>query len=416
MVKIKAVRRKSPSGVERPEITEAPREADPKSPNSPKSPRSSGYLLWFVASGSIIFLFFSLSYFFSSAQITISPRTEEAAINQSLTASKSSSSSPMPFDLIVIEGVEEKKVEAGERKAVKYPARGLAIIYNDFSESPQLLSVDTRLEGSNGKIYKTEKRVLVPGRKDGKPGALEVGIYAASPGPAYNSAPLDFKIFGFKGTPRYEKIYARSKGNLTGGAEGNLYVIPQSQKAQVLADLQNSLKEKLLSKATEQIPKGFVLFKNAAFLSANDSEVSASGAENPIPLRLKGTLYGFLLDEKKLTKKIAADAVARYDQSEVFIPNLQDLSFSLLSGGDAPWSDMKTIDFTLRGTVKIVWKFDADKFRLELRGRKKKDFNLVLAKYPNVTSASLMLKPFWRLSLPSKPERIKVLVNYPPHL
>ena len=47
--------------------------------------------------------------------------------------------------------------------------------------------------------------------KDGKPGSVEVGIYGSSAGPEYNSIPIDFKIFGFKNTPKYAKIYARSK-------------------------------------------------------------------------------------------------------------------------------------------------------------------------------------------------------------
>lgn len=412
MIKIRTVKKEGPKSPESGRGKETlPPERQGGHETGRKSPR---YLLWLVAFISVVFLFFSLSYVFSSADITITPRTEDVTVNESLTASRDSLSSSMPFDLVVISGEEEKKVEAEEKRAVKLPAKGVAIIYNDFSISSQLLSVDTRLSGSNGKIYKTEKRVVVPGRgKDGKPGRVEVGIYAASPGALYNSGPLDFKILGFKGTPKYEKIYGRSKGNITGGAEGDLYVIPLSSKAKITADLKNSLNQKLLSKATEQIPKGFILFKDAAFLTVNEEEAGSSSKESLIPIRLKGTLYGFLLEENKLTKKIAEDTIERYDDSDVYILNMKDLSFSLSNREDVPFSDMKTINFRLTGAAKIVWKFEADKFALELLNKKKKDFNLVLSGYPNVTSASLTQKPFWRMSLPNRLKQIKVIVNYP---
>src|SRR6185436_19331087 len=92
--------------------------------------------------------------------------------------------------------------------------------YNNYSTASQNLDIDTRLEGSNGKIYKTKTKIVIPGMKDGKTGSVEVKVYASVAGPEYNSAPLDFKIFGFKGTPKYSKFYGRSKGALSGGAKG----------------------------------------------------------------------------------------------------------------------------------------------------------------------------------------------------
>ena len=163
--------------------------------------------LWFIAAVSVIFFLFALSYLFAKATVTVNPKIEDVSLNQNLSASKDGTGDILSFDLVVISGEETKTVTATEQKDVLQKAKGKAILYNNFSASPQLLSIDTRLEGSNGKMYKTEKKTTVPGMKDGKPGSIEVGIYADEAGEGSNSAPLDFKIFGFKGGPKYTQFY-----------------------------------------------------------------------------------------------------------------------------------------------------------------------------------------------------------------
>src|SRR3989344_6062534 len=106
----------------------------------------------------------------------------------------------------IISGEESKVVQDTKTKDVIEKAKGTVLIYNNFSSVPQRLDIDTRLEGSNGKIYKTVKKIVVPGMRSSAPGSVEVGIYAAAGGEEYNSGPLDFTIFGFKGTPKYSKF------------------------------------------------------------------------------------------------------------------------------------------------------------------------------------------------------------------
>lgn len=372
------------------------------------------YGLWLTAFISIIFLFFAFSYMFSKAKITITPKIENITINENLSADKNSSSAPVSFDLVVISGEENDEVEAKDQKLFEIKAKGKVLIYNTFSANSQLLNIDTRLEGSNGKIYKTGKKITVPGMsEDGLPGKIEVGIYGSGAGEEYNSPPLDFKIFGFKNTSKYDKIYARSKGDIIGGVRGNFYTISTEEKESVLGNLKKTLETKLLKKATEQIPKGFILFEDAVFLNTNNENIDVFSKNKIVPINLKGTLYGFLFEEKKLTEKIIQKNIDKYDGSNVFIANLKDLSFSLVNKESISFSDVKNINFTIKGTSKVVWKFDANKFVTDLLDKNKKDFNLILSKYPNVISANLTLSPFWRRSFPSKSKNIEVIVNYP---
>lgn len=421
MIKIKIV--KAPPQrkvVERREefVPPQPRQTPPpREPRTPKEPRrvrrSPRYLLWFVAFLSVVFLFFSLSYTFSSANVSITPKTQAIEVNESFIASKDPTAT-LPFDLVVIDGEETEKIKTSEKKMLEVPSKGTIILYNSFSPAPQTLSIDTRLEGSNGKIYKTVERITIPGMKNGQPGSVEVGIYASGTGPEYDSGPLDFKVFGFKGTNKYEKIYARSKTPNTGGVKGEFYVVSAEQKAQAATNLKSKLEDKLYKKATDQIPDGFILFKDAVFLKINESQNAESySKESSVPVTLSGTLYGFLFEEGKLTKKLAESVIEKYDGSPVSIYNLKDLSFVLANKETLSFADAKEISFTLSGDSKIVWKFDEEKFRRALVNKQKKDFNGVLSAYPNVASADLFLRPFWRMSFPKEPGDIVITVNYP---
>ena len=320
---------------------------------------------------------------------------------------------------MIISGEEEKIVQTTGIKDVSEKARGVVLIYNNFSSAPQRLDIDTRLEGSNGKIYKTEKQVVVPGMKDKVPQSVEVGVYAVNAGEEYNSDPLDFTIFGFKGTSKYSKFYARSKGEIAGGFKGKASVISDTEKSSAVNDLKTALQAKLFKKATEQIPNGFVLFKDAIFIKMDENSVDvASFKENMLPVKLKGTLYGFLFNEDKLAKKIAEQNINGYDGSAVYVSNIRDLNFSLpaqagLSDKDKiMFENVSNIIFNLSGSAKVVWKINDSKLVADLLGKSKDDFNQVLLQHPNIDSADLVISPFWKSSIPGKTKDIKVIVNY----
>src|SRR3989344_737023 len=338
------------------------------------------YGIWLLAGACLIFLFFALSFLFSKATVTINPKMQNSTLDENLSASKDSTLSDLSFDLVSLEGEEEKVIQVSQTKEVAERARGTAILYNAFSPSPQRLDIDTRLEGSNGKIYKTTAQLIVPGvKKDGTPGSVEVKIYAAEAGPSYNSPPLDFKIFGFKGTSKYSKFYGRSKGEITGGFKGRSPVLTDTEKSSLENELKGVLREKLSKKARDQIPAGFILFENASGLNVHDITAEPLPGEASALFSLKATFYDFLLNEKKLTDKIARDFIEDYDGSEVYISNIKSLTFTLPAQAGLPdqenisFKDVKNINFNLSDTAQIVWKFDAEKLRSELLGKSKKE-------------------------------------------
>jgi hypothetical protein len=391
---------------------------DFKQEYSNKSKKTPKYMLWFVAVVSALFLFFALSYSFSKVVVTLNPKIKETALNQNISSSLTGTdeNDAAPFDLVAISGEENRTIPTTFQKDVLKKAEGVIVIYNTFNSSSQKLSIDTRLSGSNGKIYKTKSQIVVPGKsKDGKPGSIEVLIYADEPGESYNSGPIDFKIMGFKGTPRYEKFYGRSKGPISGGFKGKMGDISETEKAGVINNMKEVLSDKLLKKATSQIPSGFILFKDAVFLDVDSDNVnfSSSSDDNTLSMKMKGTLYGILLSEEKLTKKIVSENITNYDGIPVYIPNIKNLTFTLLNKDNPIFSDVKKIDFNLKGSIKIAWKVDTDKLSSDLLGKPKKDFTKILLAYPNINSADLSISPVWKMSIPDKSDNVKIIVNYP---
>src|SRR3989344_1485335 len=154
--------------------------------------RGSRYMLWSVAVFSVALLITALSFMWGNAKVEVYPRTEVLTLNDNFTANKTVSGG-LGFELVVMHGEESRTLEATEEKELSQRAEGTVVIFNDYSTAAQRLDIDTRLNGSNDKLYKTKKQVSVPGRKaDGTPGMAEADIYAAEAGEDYNRGPLAF--------------------------------------------------------------------------------------------------------------------------------------------------------------------------------------------------------------------------------
>ena len=379
------------------------------------SKENKSHSLWFLALVSIVFLTFALSLFFSSAKVVIYPKEKELLLDTSFTAIKDGTNgSDLDFDTVSLAGEDSKNVATTTLEDSMVSATGKAIIYNSFSTTIQKLAINTRLEGSNGKIYKTKQATIVPGMsKDKIPGSIEVDIYGADAGIEYNSAPLDFKIIGFKGGPKYEKIYGRSKGDIIGGFKGKIPVLTEEEKMQLQNELVASLKNKLSKKVSDQLPTGFLLFKDGVFFDIDPTPDFVIGENNTVSMSMKGTINCILFNEKYLTKFIAQNSLHDYQGEEVYISNIQNLIFNLTNKDSISVINSKNIDFSLKGNAKIVWKVDVDSIKSKFIGLDKKSFNNVLSKYPNIGSADLILRPLWISSLPEKEKKISISVQYP---
>ena len=289
--------------------------------NTPK------FTIWIIALISIIFLLFALSSLFSGATVTISPKSVNLTLSNSFDAFKNPTNDNLSFEVMVIEREKEKLTPITDTKVVERKATGRVIIYNTFDNNPQKLLIDTRLESPDGRIYKTDSPITVPGMKivndQSIPGSVEVGIYADEPGSEYNIGLSDFTIIGFKGSSKYEKFYGRSKTEVKGGLVGNINFINEEKAKQTQLEIRDILQKELLNQAKAQIPDGFVSYNNAIFLNFNDSDNSFFESENnSITIKESGSIQVILFNEAELSKTIARNTIDNFDESDVFIPDI----------------------------------------------------------------------------------------------
>lgn len=366
--------------------------------------------LWFVSIISMVFLFFALSFLFSGATVNIVPKSAEKELSATFGAVSNAPSALLPFDIMVLSDEESKIVKGGEPEDVSIKATGRIILYNKTTTS-QVLSEDTRLEGSNGKMYLLRERVTIPKGSGSAAGSIEAAIYASVAGEAYNSSPLDFKILGFKGTAKYTQIYGRSKGDISGGLVGKHSVISEEEKVKGEAELKQALLSKLVAKAREQIPVGVVLFDDAGMLKVDETTQVSGEGEGETTLKMKGTLTAFLFDEEKLSKKIAETVVEKYDGSPIKVENILGLKFSLINSTTDDAGEINNITFRLSGPAKVVWLIDKDKFKENILGKSKGEFPGILKNWKSVDSAVLHLTPLWKMSIPGKSDDIEIIVD-----
>lgn len=378
-------------------------------------------VLMFVVLGFV--LSFLYGVFFYDAIVEITPKSAEVAMQERDFVAGSGASSTIPFHLMTISGEESTELAATGEKNVSTKASGKIVIYNDFNTQNQRLIKNTRFQAPDGKIYRINESIDVPGQKtvDGKlvPGSLEVTVYADAPGAEYNIDLTDFTIPGFKGSPRYDKFYARSKTSMSGGFSGITKVVADTDVQKAREDLALTLKEKLLAEALAQKPKESVMYKNAAFYSLADgantgAEGGADSDKKTVKFTLKGDITVMLFDSAELSKAVVSGAVTPVEISEgdvVLVQNIEELAFSFKNGDISAPKEGALVPFTLSGNAHAIWRVDVPMLLQKIAGTKKSEYVNVFAGMHGIEKANSKIRPFWKTRFPEDPSKIHVEIT-----
>ncbi len=376
-------------------------------------PRSSRYGMWYVAVFFVIVCLFSLSFLFEKATITITPKSMPVAFDSSdtFTAEKDSSlDNTIIYTEMTLSGDQSIRLPSTVSKTETMPAKGRVVLYNAYTNAPYKLVQNTRLGTPDGKIYRINTGVVIPGyTKAGGtviPGSVEVDVTAANPGEDENIDNSDFVLPGLAGTVQATKIYGRTKTAITGGVSGTIYSIPADAANAALGTLKDKLETTLIAKAKAQLPDGYVLFDGATSFTPDDSVQAPYSKDQQVPLALHGTLTAYLIKESSLVQAIAEKSISQYNEEPITIPDLSSLTMkpvgSIIAGSDA------SFDFSLLGTAKIVWTVSSTDVANLFAGHKKSDLEILLSNVLSIDKAEVVLKPFWKQSFPNDPNRITV--------
>lgn len=353
----------------------------------------------------------------AQATIVVRPRQEAFTIDVILSAgqtkeNQATSSQPaLTYEVINIEDKESKIVPASGTEMIEKKASGKITVFNDYDEKPQKLIRNTRFETAEGKIFRVEEAIVVPGVKTEEdnrlPGTVDAIVRADEPGESYNIGKTEFTIPGLKGDPRFQKMYARSKTEMSGGFIGQIKKVSETDRTKVRDEIKAVLTAKLKKRVKDELPQEYLSFDDAVFLDYEE-EIGGGGGQKEAELIIKGKLALIALDEKKLAWSIAVSNISGFDGSEVSLAEPEKLTFKLLSKESVNPDQTPNIRFSVKGAGKIIWQFDEDGLIKALAGKNKKEFTDVLKSYGAIGRAEAVFKPSWIKTFPSDIERIKI--------
>lgn len=352
-----------------------------------------------------------LTYVFNSATITIVPKYKDITdFSRTIVFSKNGTATgSVSFIVETTTLTKSKLLSLSESRKVEAKASGKVIVYNNYDASPQKLIKNTRFESSKGKIYRINQSIEIPGKKGNTPGSIEVTLYADSNGADYNSEATDFTIPGFKGSPRAEAFYARSKGPITGGSSGAVSLASLSDinaaKDELALELDKSIKIELAKISKE----GYVPLYSASEITYTDNEADVlRGVTGTYQVTATGHLI--LADGASFASTIAK-TIRDYDNEPVRLGYTESLTYTRKDGDHI--STMQNISLLVEGKPRVIWSSSIDSIKEMVLDKKRDEFKTLMKTINSIESAEISFSPLWLGHFPNEVTKIIVTESLP---
>ena len=386
---------------------ESAKKAEAKEFLKEKKPKRKLLILGFI--GLVIAIFASIIILnkFSSLIVEITPRQEFIDVEMKIIAAIEPRKNELPAEVMSVSRKEKGSLKSMGIKQISRKASGQIVIYNTYSSDSQPLVKNTRFETPDGKIYRIDKSIVVPGTKvsEGKiiAGEIEVTIFADQPGFEYNIGLTDFTISGFKNSVKYEKIYGRSKSEIKGGFVGEASVITENDISGLQSQLREKIKEYLFKIGVNPKPDEFLLYDNARQIVFEERKNGPKAGDEADVLEFEenGTIFGFLLKKSDISRALAEKYLSPEVAPQAKLINPDKLSFELKNFTPA------SITFVIKGKAHFIWKIDENRVKNDLITERKNP-ETVFQKYSAIDKAKIVFKPSWWPFIPKKAEQIAI--------
>ena len=347
------------------------------------------------------------------AEVTVYPKHREVAVSATFTGVLKPGPNDLGYELLSLTEEGEKRVTATGQEKVTTKATGKITVYNTFSTTPQRLIKNTRFESTDGFIFRISESIVVPGYKkktDGtiEPGSTSATVFADGTGDTYNLAPTRFTIPGLKGSEQFDKVYADSKQQFSGGFDGMKYIINEQELATAKQALHQELRDALLKKLGTTKPNGYVFYEPSITFAYNTLPATDAGPQTVV-IKEQARLLAPLFKMETFAAKIAKQTVPGYTNEPIRVTYPNTLTFSYTSSSTEDISTRESLDFTLNGKATLVWVFDSEKLRTDFKGVGKTALPTVISSYPGIEKAEVKIKPFWKTSFPTDVSEIRIV-------
>jgi len=298
-----------------------------------------------------------------------------------------------------------KTIEAAiDAKNLPLKTGGSIDIYNAYSSAPQKLVAQTRFETKDGKIFRIQKPVTVPGAKmSGSsliPSSIKVEVVSDGAGEEYQIGPSYFTIPGFENSPKYAGFYAKSAEPMTSIQDSSTVASWQIEKTK--QDLQNSLENEL---------------KNDTLSTFKDSDLKLINGASTVKID------EFNADSQTVSMKITWQAIFFREKDFRALVNYAVSN---------KYSDLKNFDFEdsitypqvtrsdfKKGEIFLTFELnkanaltvDLDGLRQELTGLDENGMRNIISSKNFINSATISLWPFWVKKAPNGSDKINIILD-----
>lgn len=375
----------------------------------------------FILVGAAILIFCCFCYFsLSSAKIEIWPETrildfKETVVINGNDSESNFSKNIIPGKILKVEKEVSQQFEA--TGSVLKKAKGVIRIYNAYSTSAQALVATTRFVSASGKLFRTPKKIVVPGGhyEKGKlvPGYIDIEVIADQAGEDYNIEPTTFSIPGFAGHAKYTFFYAKSFSKLSGG--GRFAKVTQEDLDRARDTLSEKVKAETEKEIREIIEKGnFVLLDNVISQEITDaSSLAIAGAEvEEFSYKVKGfsTALVFLdadlenFAEHFIASQISDESLPKHEK--LHLPSLE--KNYLFNSMDFENNKMNLV---LSFSGKVYSDIDTAALKKALTEKSFEETKILLENEPKISKIQFELWPFWVKKVPSDLDKIHINLN-----
>ncbi len=316
----------------------------------------------------------------------------------------------LPLEVFIQDKNTTRLFPASGKAVVSQKATGRLTIYNAYSTSPQVFVAATRFMTPDGKIFRLDNQVVVPGAtiKDGKivPSSVEANVTADKPGEEYNLSPVDKLIIpGFKGTPKYNGFYGSLLKSTSGGFVGQKPVAIDQDIASAKDKTAESLKASLASTFLNSRPPEFKIFDKASEIKITKLVVNKETDQNGNFGVFGEAEFRALGFRETDVKAILQDLAAKDYPRLVF----QDLKINY--NNIKPDFNSGKMDFTVSADGILGPQLSESDLKLKLAGRQLSEARQLILALPDLTNAKISLWPFWLSTLPTAPNKINIVFN-----
>lgn len=351
-----------------------------------------------------------------TTEITIIPKTDRAEFELTIIGRHKISNVDEDLNEIPLQDIQVSKTKSREfsatgEKQVSEKARGQVTIYNEYSSSPQTLVATTRFESSDGKVFRIERGVTIPGAAIEEnqivPSSVTMEVVADEPGEEHNIGPSNFTIPGFQGTAKFAGFYAVSDEPMTGGAVKTTKVVSAQDIADAKVELSEAAQAEVRGSFTDQVPSDLKLAPDSMLEEVDIILAPEEDDEaDHFTVEVEAIISAFLYREEDLNQLIDANVASSISEDKMLLPDARQLT---ITGSEVDHSQGEA-KLTVRVVEEVAWQINIPLLKEELAGLKEREVREYLINQPGIQEARVSFWPFWVKRVPKREERIEIKI------